>query len=159
SVQPDIIHTNSLKSDVIGGIAGRMARVPVIWHVRDRIAEDYLPKPAVKMFRFLCRRIPNYVIANSNATLETLKLPRRSSSTAIYSGVVERTRVVHDGVTDAQTGASAWISPGYPVIGLVGRLSPWKGQHIFIQAASEVVKRHPNARFQIIGSAMFGEEE
>src|ERR1700742_4110048 len=36
----DIVHTNSLKADILGGIAGRIARRPVIWHVRDRIADD-----------------------------------------------------------------------------------------------------------------------
>ncbi len=52
----DVVHTNSLKADIIGGIAGRLARRPVIWHVRDRIDEDYLPAirgadipPAVSM--------------------------------------------------------------------------------------------------------------
>src|SRR5207302_666535 len=44
-----------------------------------------------------------------------------------------------------------------PVIGLVGRISHWKGQHIFIAAAAQVVKRFPSARFEIIGSALFGE--
>ena len=34
--KPDLVHTNSLKSDIIGGIAARLARVPVIWHIRDR---------------------------------------------------------------------------------------------------------------------------
>ena len=33
----DLIHTNSLKADIIGGLAGRLAFRPVVWHVRDRI--------------------------------------------------------------------------------------------------------------------------
>jgi glycosyltransferase involved in cell wall biosynthesis len=45
------------------------------------------------------------------------------------------------------------------LVGLVGRISPWKGQHVFIEAAGQVRKRFPNARFQIVGSAMFGETE
>jgi glycosyltransferase involved in cell wall biosynthesis len=44
------------------------------------------------------------------------------------------------------------------LIGLVGRLSPWKGQHIFLEAAALVRAEFAEARFQIIGSAMFGEE-
>ena len=47
---------------------------------------------------------------------------------------------------------------GAPTIGLVGRITEWKGQHIFIEAASLVRSKFPQARFQIIGSAMFGEE-
>src|SRR5215813_2552464 len=33
----DLVHTNSLKADIIGGVAGRITGRPVVWHVRDRI--------------------------------------------------------------------------------------------------------------------------
>ena len=46
-----VVHCNSLKSDVLGGVAARLAGVPAIWHVRDRIADDYLPAPVVRAFR------------------------------------------------------------------------------------------------------------
>src|SRR3954449_7040719 len=71
-VRPDIVHTNSLKAAIYGGFAGRLAGVPVVWHVRDRIDEDYLPGPAVRLVRALARRLPSAVIANSEATLATL---------------------------------------------------------------------------------------
>jgi glycosyltransferase involved in cell wall biosynthesis len=157
----DLLHTNSLKSDVIGGVAGRLARIPVVWHIRDRIATDYLPKPAVSGFRWLCRILPNYIITNSEATLKTLCLNIEGRAAVIHSGVTKTyVRVVHDGVEDE-------VAPGLrimrsadegPIIGLVGRLSPWKGQHIFLAAAAQVYKEFPSTRFQIIGSAMFGEE-
>ena len=44
SLRPDVVHTNSLKAGVYGSLAARAAGVPVVWHVRDRIAEDYLPR-------------------------------------------------------------------------------------------------------------------
>lgn len=158
----DLLHTNSLKSDIIGGISGRLAHVPVIWHVRDRIAADYLPKPAVSGFRWLCRILPHYIITNSEATLQTLCLNVEGRAAVIHSGVTKTyVRVVHDGVGD-QAASGFGMRPldrSGPLLGLVGRLSPWKGQHIFLEAAAVVRKEFPEARFQIIGSAMFGEEE
>ena len=44
------------------------------------------------------------------------------------------------------------------LVGLVGRLTRWKGQHIFLEAAAQVRRQFPETKFQIIGSAMFGEE-
>lgn len=44
-------------------------------------------------------------------------------------------------------------------IGLVGRISPWKGQDVFIRAARQVRLRCPDTEFLIIGSAMFGETQ
>ena len=36
---------------------------------------------------WLCRRLPHYVIANSQATLATLHLGRQERCAAIYSGI------------------------------------------------------------------------
>jgi hypothetical protein len=42
ALHPDIVHTNSLKSGVYGSIAGLLAGVAVVWHLRDNIDDDYL---------------------------------------------------------------------------------------------------------------------
>ena len=47
------------------------------------------------------------------------------------------------------------IATEVPVVGMVGRISPTKGQDIFIRAAVLVVKRFPGTRFQIIGAPFF----
>ncbi len=154
-----LVHTNSLKSDIIGGLAARLARVPVIWHVRDRIETDYLPRPIVLLFRNLCRFVPDYIIANSTATLKTLHLPSSRQASTVYSGVsAERGRVVHDGVAPAAFSQEHIGNFSCPVVGLIGRISPWKGQHIFVEMAGHVHARFPDARFQICGSPLFGEE-
>ena len=44
------------------------------------------------------------------------------------------------------------------VVVLVARISPWKGQDVFIRAAALVLKQFPTCRFQIVGSALFGED-
>jgi glycosyltransferase involved in cell wall biosynthesis len=49
------------------------------------------------------------------------------------------------------------VRDGLCRIGLIGRISPWKGQHIFVRAAALVREQFPNARFFMVGSAMFGE--
>ena len=169
----DILHTNSLKADIIGALAGRLADLPVVWHVRDRIADDYLPSAATRIFRVLCRHMPDHVVVNSAATLEALQLPEHRRARVIYNGIV------HDGLPFAElldddgheppaplnghaanghaNGASAPADG--PIIGLVGRISPWKGQDIFLRAAAQVKERYPKARFQIIGAPLFGEED
>ncbi len=154
-----LLHTNSLKSDVIGGLAGRIVRVPVLWHLRDRIAADYLPAPAVTGFRWLARLLPTVVVANSQATLLTLEPRARRRRALVQAGPLRTTlQVVHDGIPASEAPEVRVGSSCGPLIGLVGRLSPWKGQHIFLAAAAQVCQEFPSARFQIIGSAMFGEE-
>jgi glycosyltransferase involved in cell wall biosynthesis len=154
-----LVHTNSLKSDLLGGIAARLAGVRVVWHVRDRIAEDYLPAVAVRGFRFLCRVIPHHVVTISQATLKTI-IPDPNKSRAIRR-LAERTDVVYDGtpLVPLNSFRAASEENKAPLIGLVGRISRWKGQHIFIEAAAIVLQTFPSARFQIIGDALFAEQD
>lgn len=151
--QAAIVHCNSLKSDWLGGIAARLAGVPAIWHVRDRIAEDYLPGPVAKAFRLSARILPTQIIAVSEAVLKTLKLPAGAKAVAIHNGTVMKN-------FDAESAPEPFSrEDGAYVVGIVGRLAPWKGQHIFLDAAAHVKKEFPTARFQIVGEAMFGEDD
>lgn len=144
----DLVHTNSLKADLIGGAAARLARLPLIWHVRDRIADDYLPSAVVRVFRILCAVLPTRVIAISGAVEETLGLAARRV----------KVRVVHDGTPVRAELPVASLNGHVPVVGIVGRISPWKGQDVFLRAAAELRQRMSNVRFQIIGAALFGEK-
>jgi len=67
--------------------------------------------------------------------------------------------VVHDGTNPESPPATDPLAQGLFRIGLIGRISPWKGQHVFIQAAAQVTRRFPGAKFLIIGAALFGEDE
>ena len=156
SLKIDLIHTNSLKADILGGLAGRLARIPVIWHVRDRIDADYLPGAVVRVFRWLSRILPRFVIANSEATLATLHLRGKRESTAIGSGVDLQARDLQ--AERVAASGDAEVTQG-PRLGLVGRISPWKGQDVFLRAAAKVLERYPEARFELIGAALFAERE
>ena len=153
----DLVHTNSLKSDILGGVAGRLAGVTVVWHVRDRIETDYLPSRVVRIFRRLARLIPHAIITNSQATLDTLHLGSQEDDLSGRSSWSGLSRVVHDGF-DFSIAPDAVEKPDDLLrVGLIGRISPWKGQDVFLRAAAIVHELFPRVRFQIIGSAMFGE--
>ena len=142
----DLVHTNSLKAALYGGLAGRLARVPVVWHVRDRIAPDYLPGAAVRFVRVASRILPSAVIANSEATLETLPRLRRG-------------QVVGSAVPDSVEAAPIRTPRdlGDVTVGIVGRIASWKGQHVFLHAFAEAF-RGTAVRGRIVGNALFGED-
>ena len=143
----DLVHTNSLKAAIYGGAAGRLARVPVIWHLRDRIADDYLPHSAVVLVRAAARVIPTAVVANSRVTLDTL--PTVGPARIVYNPVVPDS-VEHAAAAAARSGACT-------TVGMVGRLAPWKGQHVFLEAfAQAFLGTHVSGR--VIGTALFGED-
>lgn len=155
----DIIHTNSLKSDIYGILVSRLCRVPLIWHIRDHIDVTYLPSFAVKMMRFLAARVPAFVIANSQSTLDQLHLAVAKPGAVVPSGVDPQGEVVYDGISSGIPPlAPDTLMTGPLRIAIVGRLTGWKGQHIFLEAASKLVEAGIDAQFLIAGTAMFGED-
>lgn len=145
-LRPDLVHTNSLKAALYGGTAGRMAGVPVVWHLRDRIAADYLPPAGVGLVRTAARILPSAVIANSEATLRSLGSP----------GVVVPSPVDGMPVTGRACGARRSSDPLR--VGMVGRFTPWKGQHVFVDAFASAFPDGA-ARCVLIGSPLFGAED
>jgi glycosyltransferase involved in cell wall biosynthesis len=148
ALEADLVHTNSLKAALYAGLAARLARVPAVWHIRDRIAADYLPASAVLLVRTAARILPTAIVANSRATLKTLPHPR--------NGQVLYNAAVYDGVR--QVGAPPNRLMDNVTVGIVGRLAPWKGQHVFLDGFAEAF-RGKNVCGRVIGSALFGEDE
>jgi glycosyltransferase involved in cell wall biosynthesis len=144
-LKPDLVHTNSLKSGVYGALAAKAAGVPLLWHVRDRIADDYLPRPAVHVVRSLIRHLASGVLANSKATLETLSARDRGRVHAVIPDSVELSTHPPNPVGKATT------------FGMLGRIAPWKGQDLFLRAFAAAFPAGEE-RAVLVGSAMFGEE-
>jgi glycosyltransferase involved in cell wall biosynthesis len=146
----DLVHANSLKSGIYGCLAARAAGVPVVWHVRDRIAPDYLPSRLVRLVHALLVLLPDAVLVNSRATLETL------------GPAVRRTvpvQVIGDPYRSPLPTRARTAPLGDPVVALVGRLAPWKGQHLFLDAVERLVADGVPVRGRLLGAALFGEEE
>lgn len=147
-LDPQVVHTTSLKADVLGLVAGRLVGRPVVWHVHDRVSEDYLPRAVARVLRALARRGPAHVVVNSAATAGTLTpLPHGWTLASPGLGVEQ---VVADPVR-------APVDP--PVVALVGRISPTKGQLVFVEACALLAARYPRVRFRVVGAALFGERD
>jgi glycosyltransferase involved in cell wall biosynthesis len=141
-LRPDIVHANTLKACLYGGLAARLTGTPAVWHVRDRVADDYLPPRMAAAIRALTRVVPSAVIANSRATLETL--PRVAISAVVPSPI---------DVPQSSARQRERLR-----IGMVGRIAPWKGQHVFVEA---LTRAFPDGGVDavVIGAPLFGDDE
>jgi glycosyltransferase involved in cell wall biosynthesis len=149
-LRPDLVQTNSLKSSIYGGLAARLAGVPIVWHLHDRVADDYLPRSAVWLVRWLARRLPDHVLANSHATAATLP---DGVPVTVMPEPVEPV-----GAPAAASRPDAATADGPLRVGIVGRLSPWKGQDLFLRAFARAF-RDGEATAVVVGSALFGEHD
>jgi glycosyltransferase involved in cell wall biosynthesis len=141
-LRPDIVHTNSLKAAFYGGLAGRIAGVPVISHIHDRIAEDYLPSSAAQLTRRVLGYFPRAVVVPSNTVAETVGRPAAVIPWGTPTPAVRGSR-----------------NPARPLtVGIVGRVAPWKGQHVFIDAFARAFP-DGDARAVVVGAPLFGADE
>jgi glycosyltransferase involved in cell wall biosynthesis len=143
-LRPDLVHTNSLKSGIYGSIAARAARIPVVWHLRDRLSEDGYPGVQALVLQRCIRTMADAVISNSTATAELLH--RGKAPVWVIPSPVDLKPMAR---TDS----------GHPVVGIVGRLAPWKGQHIFLDAIAQLSGKYPTLKARVVGEALFGEQE
>ncbi len=143
----DFVVANSLKSAVFAFVAAPLAGRPWVWHLHDRLAPDYLPVPLVVVMRRIAAAGPRAIVVNSRATLATLPRRARRKTVVAYPGL------------PAQAFARAESTPAEIVVGLIGRISPTKGQREFLDAAAIVAAARPDVRFVVIGGSLFGEDE
>lgn len=143
ALHPDLVHANTLKALLYGGPAARLAGTPLVWHVHDRVADDYLPPLAARLVRAVAPHVARGVIANSETTLAALGLPQL------------RAAVVHEPVEQPAPDRPAAPREAFTVT-MVGRLAPWKGQDVFLRAFARAFPAGPE-RAVIVGSALFGE--
>ncbi len=147
----DVVYTNSLKAHIYGGLAARLIGRPWIAHVRDVLAPPYVPRGlqiALRAF-FLAGR-PDAVVVNSRATGDALRI--RGSVEVIPSGI-DPNRV-------AASGARLDSAHRGPLrLGVLGRLEPWKGQHVALAAVAELRRRGLDVQLVVGGDAAHGSPE
>jgi glycosyltransferase involved in cell wall biosynthesis len=146
----DIVHVYTMKSVVYGGVAGRLARVPVVWHLHNRIASDWLPAPAVLVMRGLSYVLPSTVVCVSHSTADSIS--RRSK--VVYNCL--------ESLPGELSGRAAPIplkNADQPFrYGVLGRLTPWKGQDVFLRAFAEAFPNGDESA-RLIGAPLFEEHE
>ncbi|WP_431842006.1 glycosyltransferase family 4 protein [Calidifontibacter indicus] len=140
----DAVWANTFKAMATVSPAVKVRRLPLLWFLHDRVTPDYLPRRLVGPMRAAFRQVPDAVVANSRSTAATVG---GRPVTVVYPGLsadAERLRVEP-------------VLP--PVVGMLGRVSPTKGQLELVRALPDVLAAHPEVQVRIVGSPMFGAED
>ncbi len=143
---PDIIYSNGLKCHLLSLIIKKIKPVTTVWHMQDFFPDlRYL-----KYFFTFIRTQPNLIICNSNNVKNNLV-------EFIPTSWTSKILTVHNSVDIHQFIPRVPLSTGPIVISMVGMITPWKGQDIFIEAIKELYQFNPDFQFicQIIGDEAY----
>jgi glycosyltransferase involved in cell wall biosynthesis len=143
----DVLVAGSTKALIMSAVAATRARIPLVWQVHDRISDEYFGRTMALAIRMLGWAVADGYIANSRSTAETLLTWGRRSVVA-YPGLDFSQTL--DGKRQPQRPAADTI------IAVVGRLTPWKGQDLFLRALAQTTIRP--RQVYLVGGTFFGEE-
>lgn len=153
----DTIVCMSQKAFVLASLAKPLMRKPIIWCMNDILSEDHFSRFLIKILVLISKYSANHVVLNSQASLDAWNAAGgQKNVTVMYPGsdVNEFDEQLEDKET-IKSYKEKFSPDDSPLIGIFGRISPWKGQDVFLRSIS----RLENVRAVIVGGALFGEEE
>lgn len=142
----DIIQTHSSVDSWLGGMAARLCGVACVRarHLSVRVSTN----PVNVVYR-----LPQFVVTTGRSIAEHLVKD--------YGLAPDRVEAVPTGVDterysprprDPALLTELGLEPGQPVVAIVAVLRSWKRHDLFCRMAAMVRKKHPEARFLIIGN-------
>jgi glycosyltransferase involved in cell wall biosynthesis len=153
----DAVVCFSQKAFVVAALAKPFMRRPILWFMNDIVSADHFHPLLVRALTLLSRVAADHVIVNSEASRDAWHAAggRRERVSVIHPMI--RADVEAVPARDASRVAEhrEKFGRGRPLVGMFGRISPWKGQDVFLRAIAKL--RGVNA--VIAGGALFGEEQ
>jgi glycosyltransferase involved in cell wall biosynthesis len=146
--RPNLLFANGPRTFVCATLAGRLTRRPVIWHLHN-----VLPAGVELSLLALFSRWVHTIVVCSQAAADPLldRRPCLQSKIRLIYNPVPRLKQPTPGDVD-RLRESYGVHPKQICIGILGRVTPFKGQWYFLQAARLVLRQEPEARFFVIGS-------
>ena len=154
--RPDVVHTHSSKAGILGRLAARLCRVPVVVHTIHGL--PFHPYQCVLLnwgyilLERWCARYSDAIITVCDAMAEqalAARVGRAERYHTIYSGIEVDTFLAD---IDRDEVRRRWgLSPDDLVVGKVARLSDLKGHEFLFDAFEEVARREPRAKLLLVG--------
>lgn len=139
----NLVHCADLLGAHYAAVAGRMAGIPVLCHIRNRFAEisrrDKSILYAVNRFVFVSRDTWKHF---------GYKVPARRG-TVVYDGIEVRAANAEESRGSVRRQYN--IPENAKIIGMVARVAPQKDYATLIRAAARVVAVEKNVRFLVVG--------
>jgi glycosyltransferase involved in cell wall biosynthesis len=144
----DVIYTNTPKALVAGAVAAAWAGVPFVHHLHDLVDAGHFGRWNRRILVAAANRARR-IIANSRATADAF---------VRAGGNARLVEVIPNGFDlDRYRRADGAVEGGRCVFGLFGRITPWKGQDVFLEALARLPA--DQARGVIVGAALFTDED
>ncbi len=156
-----IVHTHMAKGGMLGRLAARLARVPVIIHTID--GQSF--HPHLDPWRFPMFKNMERVAATFTDAFIVVGEELRDWYQRAGVGTPAQYHLIHSGMhledfhaaarnrdrLEPRIRASLGVPAGVPLVGKVARHTEGKGYNYFLDLAEQVLRHHPEVRFVALG--------
>ena len=162
--RPQIVQTWLYHSDLLGTVAAKLLRVPlIVWNVRcaELDAADH-PRSLFWIIKVLAyiSRIPNAIIVNSKAGMTVhKKLGYKAKKWVLIPNGFEMENFSPSDGHYKEMRRKIGLSEKAVIIGLVARYHPMKDHKTFLEAAGILRNSCPDVHYFLIGSGVEPENE
>jgi glycosyltransferase involved in cell wall biosynthesis len=157
ALKPDIVHTHTSKAGVLGRLAARLARVPLIVHTpHGHVFYGHFDPGLSRVFLLVERMlgcITNHLIALTPGEAEDyvdLGVMPPHKISVVPSGI-ELRRFLCARVDRRSKRRELGLPPAALAVGFVGWLLPIKGVSYLVRAMPEILARHPESVLVLVG--------
>jgi glycosyltransferase involved in cell wall biosynthesis len=152
----DVIYANTQKAMVVGALASVFSHRPLVYHLHDILSSDHFSQTNRWLAVNLANQFASLVITASKATQTAfIQAGGRADITEVVYNGFDPQRYHFDRSKALPLKQQLGLE-GKFVVGHFSRLSPWKGQHVLIEAL-QYCPDEVTAMF--VGDALFGEQE
>lgn len=157
--RPDVIQTWMYHADLLGGVVGRLAGVPVVWGIHNTTLEPGLSSRSTILVARLCARLsrwaPRRIVACAQAAVEAhAALGYDGGRMAVIPNGYDLGRFRPDAEARERL-RREWDVPGdMPLLGMVARWDPQKDHANLIEALRQLQQRGATFRAVLVGSGV-----
>jgi glycosyltransferase involved in cell wall biosynthesis len=147
--RPDVVHGFLIHGYVLGALAARMARVPVVLASRRSLGHFKRGKPHYALLERLVNPLTDLLIANSEGV--RTDVVRREGVRG------NKVLVIHNGLdlrrfdVPPDPELARELAPARPVVAVIANLIGYKGHRFFLEAWSTVLRQSPSAVALLVG--------
>ena len=157
----DVVHLHSSKAGIVGRVAAKAARVPIIvYTLHGLVFGEHATRAQNALYIALermCAPLTDEIISVCDATKNgaiAAGIGKPAQHSTIFSGFqIDKFLAIRDQLTVADAKRKLGLSPEDLVIGKVARLFPQKGHDHFLDAA-KLIAAHPRAKFLLVGDGI-----
>ena len=157
SINPDLIHANSVRAGLVatGATVGLGKRV--VWHIHDLLPRHPF-NPLIRAVAFLSRRTRMIAVAEASAKRFSGSLPPLRRRVTVIPNGIDLEKYHPNQIAKQKTRTELHLDDDAPVIGIVARITPSKGQLELLRVFARVLCSFPTATLVIAGAPAFNRE-